>query len=68
MPKYKVTIEEAAFYVIVVEADSEDEAAEAAEEAFVQSQNTDEFFSHVEDREAISIVEQEDDDGVPKSE
>ena len=57
MPKFKVTIEETAVYIIEVEAADEDAAAEAAEEVFVQSEDRDKFFSHVPDRGAIEIEE-----------
>jgi hypothetical protein len=58
--KYRVTIHETAVYEIEVEADDEDGAAEAAEEAFVQSEDPNEFFQFVKDRDAKKIEEMTD--------
>lgn len=54
MSKYKVTLEETAVYHIEVEADSEEAAMTAAEEAFTQAEDANEFFSHVDERVATS--------------
>lgn len=53
MPRYKVTLREEVIYHIEVEAANEAEAEAAAEEAFVQAEETGAFFSHVDDRSAI---------------
>ena len=55
MSKYRVTIEETAVYHIEVEADDEDQAMANAEEVFVQAVAINDFFSHVDEREAVSV-------------
>jgi hypothetical protein len=64
MPRYKVTLEEMASYEIEVEADDAESAKEAAEETFVQSDNINQYFSHVSEREVANVEEIE---GAPAS-
>ena len=53
MSKYRVTLEEAVVYHVEVEAESEEDAKNAAEEAFTQAEDANAFFSHVDDRVAV---------------
>ena len=55
MPKFTVTLEETVYYKIEVEADDEAGAEAAAEEAFVQADDTNEFFFGVGERIAASV-------------
>lgn len=57
MPKFKVTLQEVVVYVIEVEVENEDDAADAAEAAFVQNADSNAYFSHVEEREMTDIEE-----------
>ena len=57
MKKFQVMLKETAIYVIDVEAKDQIEAEEVAESAFVQSDDPNEFFSHVENRDPISVKE-----------
>lgn len=57
MPKYRVTLAEAAMYEVIVEAANPEEAAVAAEQAFVNSEDISEFPTTIADREAAEIEE-----------
>lgn len=57
MPKYRVMLDELVTYEIEVEATNEYEAADAAEEAFVQAEDTGKFFLAVKGR-LVSDVEE----------
>ena len=57
MARYRVTLREKVTYIFEVEADNEEDAMEAAEEAFVQGE--DPYSEAVDDRrpvEAIPVV------------
>jgi hypothetical protein len=56
MPRYKVSLNECATYDVEVEAENEDQAAEKAEERFVNEGAT-KFPVQVHDREAANIEE-----------
>ena len=59
MKKFVVTLTELVVYKVPVEAETEDDAADAAEEAFVQATEGNSFFHHVEERDATDVEEQE---------
>ena len=61
MKRYRVILEEVASYTLEVEAENEEAAAEAAEEAFVQSPDFSEMECSVSERDAISVEEIEED-------
>ena len=51
MKKYEVTVTQTDIYRVIVEAESEDEAVNRAQEEIVNAEDQDVFFSHVEDRD-----------------
>jgi hypothetical protein len=55
MPKYLVLLREVVVYEVVVEAESEDDAAEAAEHAFVDAEDATRFPCEVLERDAEDI-------------
>lgn len=58
MPKYVVTLEERITYDVTVEADNADNAMEAADEVFVQSERPfEDFHGCVQEREACNVEE-----------
>ena len=61
MKKWLVTLEETATYEVEVEAENSDDAAEAAEEAFVQNDPGVQFVA-VSERDAIDVSEIEESD------
>lgn len=58
MTKYVVTLEERITYDVIVEADSADNAMEAADDVFCQSERPyEEFHGCVQEREACNVEE-----------
>lgn len=60
MPKFIVTLMEVAYYDIIVEAENEEDAAVAAEAAFVNADNISDYLTGCEDREAYNIERMSD--------
>lgn len=57
MTSYQVRFEEIAYYVVQVDAASEEEAKELAEQQLLEAADVQTYFSHVGAREVDAIVE-----------